>query len=210
MEMGLLVLVVLVAVGCVVVLTRRGMLGGGAGTFRGATRQSVASAAEHPGTRVALRGVARAAGPALTSEATGREYLARDLRLRPFDGSSTSSTRAVGQAIDFLVDDGSGVALVRATSVQVMLSRDLRAPTTTLDQAPWAADLLRRVGYHDGSPERCRVSVWEGVLAPGESVEVAGTVAPPDTRATALSARLMLIADDGGVVGIRRPRTPES
>lgn len=210
MGMGLLVLVVLVAVGCVVVLTRRGLLGGGTATFRGATRHSVASAAEHPGARVAVRGVARAAGLTPTSEATGREYLARDLRLRPFDGSSTSSTRAVGQAIDFLLDDDSGVALVRATSVQVMLSRDLRAPTTTLDQAPWAADLLRRVGYHDGSPERCRLSVWEGVLAPGESVEVAGTAVPPDAWATSLGARLMIVADDGGGVGIRRPRTPES
>lgn len=201
-------LVVVVSVAGVVWFTRR-QTGAGlvAREFARASAETVASASDRTGALVTLSGVVRAAEVVAVSEATGREYVARDLRLRPFDGATASSTRSVCQAVDFLVEDDTGAALVRVGHVRVVLARDVKAPQTTLDQAPWAAQLLHQAGYRDGSPRQCRLSVWEGVLAPGDRVQVAGTVATPDERAVALGAQIVIVPGDGGTVCVRRTRS---
>src|SRR5690606_29459354 len=91
------VLVALVLVGSVSGLFwfSRRLTGAGpvAGEFRRAAPATVAAASERVGTVVALTGVVRVGMTVAVSEATGRDYVARDLRLRPFDGASASATR---------------------------------------------------------------------------------------------------------------------
>lgn len=205
MDVVLGVLVVVVSVVGVVWFARH-QTGAGlvAREFARAVPETVATAADRTGAFVALTGVVRAAEVVAVSEATGRDYVARDLRLRPFDGATASSTRSACQAVDFVVEDDTGAALVRAEEARVVLARDVKAPQTTLDQAPWAAQLLRQAGYHDGSPSQCRLSVWEGVLAPGDRVQVAGMVAAPDEHAVALGAKIVIVSGEGGAVCVRR------
>lgn len=208
MDVVLVVLLVIMSVAGMAWIHRR-QSGAGfvARALTRATAATVDSASGRAGTSVALTGVVRAGAVVPVSAATGRAYVARDLRLRPFDGASASSTRSACEAVDFLLEDDTGVAFVRAGQAMVVLPRDVQAPTTTLDQAPWARELLRQTGYHTGSPQQCRLSVWEGVLAPGDRVQVVGTVAEPDEQAQALAARIAIVPGQGGTVGIRRAKS---
>lgn len=158
MDVVLVVLLVIMSVAGMAWIHRR-QSGAGfvARALTRATAATVDSASGRVGTSVALTGVVRAGAVVSVSAATGRAYVARDLRLRPFDGASASSTRSACEAVDFLLEDDTGVAFVRAGQAMVVLPRDVQAPTTTLDQAPWAMELLRQTGYHTGSPQQCRV-----------------------------------------------------
>lgn len=152
---------------------------------------------------VRLSGTTRALGEPPVSEASGRPYLARDLRIVPTDGSDSGSPRGAQQAVDFLLDDGTGTALVHAAGGSVSVTRDFEAPRTTLDRVPWVDVLLREGGYHNGSPATCRVRVYEGVLPPGARAGVVGYAEPADATARAHGATIMVRAGDARGVVVR-------
>lgn len=138
--------------------------------------------------RYRFSGTVVAIGEPPTSEASGRRYVARDLRIVASAGDS-GSTRPARQAVDFLLDDGSGRVLVRGRDAVVAIDRDFTAPRTTLDQVPWVDRLLRAGGYHNGSPATCTIRLYEGVLAPGARAGVLGHAEPAaDAYAAGLGA----------------------
>jgi len=142
-----------------------------------------------------LSGTARPLEEPPVSEASGRPYLAQDLRIAASDGGDSGITRAV----DFLLD-GTGVALVRAEHGLVTMARDFEAPRTTLDKVPWVDALLRAGGYRNGSPATCEVRVYEGVLLPGGHAGVVGHVEPADAAARAVGATVVVRAGDATAV----------
>ncbi len=202
MQIVLVVVIVLAGLAAAYV-AYQSVVGGPGAVRRGFRALPVSTLEEGPGVR-RLSGVARALGDPPQSEASGRSYLARDLRIVASDGGSPgNSTRGAQQAVDFLLDDGTGVALVRAQEGRVELSRDFEAPRTTLDQAPWADALLRAGGYSNGSPSTCRLRIYEGVLAPGDRAGVVGSVEPPDAAARAAGATAIVRPADGVELLIR-------
>ncbi|WP_144121078.1 hypothetical protein [Catellatospora sichuanensis] len=151
-----------------------------------------------------LSGVARAVEDAPVSQASGRPYLAQDLRIVPSDGSDSGSTRAAQQGVDFLLDDGTGTALIRADGSVIAIDRDFEAPQTTLDQVPWVDTLLRAGGYRNGSPTTCKIRLYEGVLQPGDQAGVIGYLEPTDAVGSATvvmrtnaGTRVMIRAEPG-------------
>jgi hypothetical protein len=149
-----------------------------------------------------LSGTVKPIGQAPVSQASGRPYVARDMRIVPTDGDS-GSERAAQQAVDFLLDDGTAVTLIRAQDAVLAIDRDFEAERTTLDQVPWIDALLRAGGYRNGSPTTCDIRFWEGVLAPGDHAGVVGHVEPADDDAAALGATLVLRPEAGAPVTIR-------
>lgn len=149
-----------------------------------------------------LSGTVRPIGQAPVSQASGRPYVARDMRIVPSDGDS-GSERAAQQAVDFLLDDGTAVTLVRTRDAVLAIDRDYEAQRTTLDQVPWVDALLRAGGYHNGSPATCKIRLWEGVLAPGDHAGVVGHVEPADDDAVSRGATLVLRPGAGTPVAIR-------
>jgi len=145
-----------------------------------------------------------------TSEASSRQYVARDLRIVESAGDS-GSTRPSQQVVDFLLDDGTTRVLVRAEHAVFTIDRDFEAPTTTLDQVPWVETLLRAGGYRNGSPATCKIRVYEGVLAPGAHAGVAGYAEPADEYASSLGAASVIRSQPGTPVMIRAeaPTKPE-
>src|SRR5690606_14200634 len=111
-----------------------------------------------------LAGSIRPIGEPPVSEASGRPWGARDLRITPGGDGDSASTRPSQQAVEFLLDDGTGVALVRARDAAVRIERDHEMPRTTLDQVPWVDAILRAGGYRNGSPSTCTIRLHEGVL----------------------------------------------
>lgn len=154
-----------------------------------------------------LSGTARALGAAPTSPVSGRPYLALDVLVQAHsDGTSRRTHRA---AVDFLLDDGSGVVLVRAGGVEVPVQHDHDHPATSLDQAPFADEVLRAGGVSIGSPTTCRVRMFEGVLAPGTQVGVLGVAEPADDAARALGALWSVRAGPGAPLLVRaEPAAP--
>lgn len=199
--MNVVLVLLLVAVslgGLVLVYLRKGF----GGAFTKAPATTVAAAPPGVGR---FSGRAVAAGAVPVSETSGRSYLARELAIVPSsDGSD--GTHRFGQAVDFLLDDGSGVALVRGAGGRVSVSRDFTAPVTTLDKAPWADELLRSGGYHNGSPSTCRIRVYEGVIEDGSQVGVVGQAEEADDAARALGATLVIRGTPSQPVMIRAER----
>ncbi|HEX5596866.1 MAG TPA: hypothetical protein VFX61_12755 [Micromonosporaceae bacterium] len=152
--------------------------------------------------RYRLTGRVVPVGEPPTSEASGRAYVARDLRIAVSAGDS-GSTRGAQEVVDFLLDDGTTRTLVRAESAVVAIDRDFAAPKTTLDQVPWVDALLRAGGYHNGSPSTCTVRLYEGILAPGTHAGVLGHAGPADERASALGATHVVRSQPGAPVMIR-------
>lgn len=193
--MEIILVAVIVLVSLVAVFFMYQMSGGGRFFIKrafGKTPLSTVEAVRTPG-RYRLAGVARPAdAEPPVSQASGRSYLARDLRIIPKDGSETGSGRSAVESFDFLLDDGTGVALVRAENGAVALDRDFEAPQTTLDKVPWVDRLLREGGYHNGSPETCKILIYEGVLQPGDRAGVIGHAEPADARAQALGASIVV------------------
>lgn len=196
--MGDLVIVVVIAVVAIgAIFLVRGQMSG-ANIIRRQLAQSVpATVAEAaPGTIVRLTGVVRAVGDAPVSELSSRSFVARDLRITTQDGDGGHPTRPARQSFDFLLDDGTAVALIRATGAAVAVKRDVDLPTTTLDQVMWLDPILRASGYHNGSPQTCRVTVSEGIVGPGDRISVVGAVADDDAMARDLGARVAIISGD--------------
>ncbi len=154
-----------------------------------------------------LSGVTRAVGQAPVSQASGRPYLVQDLRIVPSDGES-ASTRTAQQAVDFLLDDGTSTVLVRTDSSLFTIDRDFEAPQTTLDKVPWVDALLRASGYRNGSPETCKIRIYEGVLAPGTRAGVIGYLEQADEAAAATGATAVLRSHAGTPVMIRTEQPP--
>ncbi|MEU8798047.1 hypothetical protein [Spirillospora sp. NPDC048819] len=202
MDVFLVLLLVAVSLGGLVLMYRQ--VGGSVRrAFKRTPPSRVADAASAGVCRLSGRAVAVGAVP--VSEVSGRSYVARELAIVPSDGES-GGTHRFGQAVDFLLDDGSGVALVRAAGGRVAVARDYTAPVTTLDQVPWADDLLRSDGYRNGSPATCRVRVYEGVIEAGAQVGVLGRVEPPDDAARELGA-VVVIRGTGSEPVMIRPET---
>ena len=204
MDVVIVLLLVAVSLGGLVLVYQRG--GSVKRAFKKTPPSTVADAAS-PGT-CRLSGRAVAVGTAPVSEASGRSYLARELAIVPSsDGSD--GTHRFGQAVDFLLDDGTGVALVRGAGGRVAVARDYEAPVTTLDKVPWVDELLRAGGYRNGSPTTCRIRLYEGVIEAGGQVGVLGRAAPPDAEARRLGATLVIRGTDSVPLMIRpEPRTP--
>ncbi|GAA1897787.1 hypothetical protein [Actinomadura bangladeshensis] len=188
MDVFLVVLLVAVSLGGIALMYRRA----GGSVKRAFARTPPSTVADAvPSSTCRLSGRATAVGAVPVSEASGRPYLARDLAIIPSsDGSD--GTHPFGQAADFLLEDGTGVALIRAAGGRVAVEHDFTAPVTTLDKAPWADRLLRADGYHNGSPSTCRIRVYEGVIEPGARVGVLGRAEPPDAQARELGATLII------------------
>ncbi len=191
--MEILIVIVLAAVAVVVVWRLRGSLEGTPGkvTRAIAAAEPTAVAALAPGTAQRVDGIARPVAPPSPSPATGRPCVAYDVWISAFPGDSPSR-RSAQAAVDFLVEDDTGTVLVRAAGAAVAIERDTSAPTTTLDQVPFADQVLRAQGVSIGSPTTCRVEMVEGVLGPGDPVSVLGHVEAPDADALALGAAFVL------------------
>ena len=204
MDVVIVLLLVAVSLGGLVLVYQRG--GSVKRAFKKTPPSTVADAAS-PGT-CRLSGRAVAVGTAPVSEASGRSYLARELAIVPSsDGSD--GTHRFGQAVDFLLDDGTGVALVRGAGGRVAVARDYEAPVMTLDKVPWVDELLRAGGYRNGSPTTCRIRLYEGVIEAGGQVGVLGRAEPPDAEARRLGATLVIRGTDSVPLMIRpEPRTP--
>jgi hypothetical protein len=197
-------LLVLVA-GALLVVTYRAV-GGGARRAFSAPLATIGDTTTPGVARFA--GTALALGQAPVSEASGRPYVARDLRIVPGGGGDSGSTRPAQQAVDFLLDDGTGVALVRAGQAGVSLDRDHEMPGTTLDQVPWVDAILRSGGYRNGSPSTCTIRLYEGVLGPGDRAGVVGHVEPADAEARAAGASVVVRPEGGTRVAIRKEPAP--
>lgn len=143
------------------------------------------------GVTVRLDGRIAPVGEPPLSEVSARPWVVRDLRIvvRVDDGAPT---RPAQEAVDFVIDDGTGAALVRGKDVLVAVERDFEAPETTLAEQPWADRLLRAGGYHNGSPTTCRLQIYEGVIAPGDLVSVIGRVEPAGPEVRRLGATVVL------------------
>jgi hypothetical protein len=179
------------------------------GSARRAFTAPLATVAETTAPAVArLSGTVVAIGDAPVSEASGRSYVVRDLRIVEGGGGDSSSTRPAQQAVDFLLDDGTGIALVRSADAAVSIERDHELPRTTLDQLPWVDAILRAGGYRNGSPETCTIRLYEGVLAPGDRAGVAVHVEPADDAARAVGAAVVVRAAGPARVAIRREAEP--
>lgn len=194
------VVIVLVSVGLAFVMYRAVA---NPSARRAFTRLPVTAAADVAGPGVhRLSGTVKPIGKAPVSEASGRSYVARDMRIVPSAGDS-GGTRAAQQAVDFLLEDGTAVALIRAGDAVLAIDRDFEAERTTLDQVPWIDALLRADGYHNGSPATCNIRFWEGVIAPGDRAGVVGYAEPADANAASLGASLVLRPEAGRPVMIR-------
>lgn len=198
------VIAVVLAAGAALYLAARASGLGGPAVKRAFARVPVSTvaAAGAPGV-CRLAGIARAIDEPPVSEASGRAYLAQDLRIVASDGGSSASRRGAQRAVDFLLDDGTGTALVRAGDGLVAIDRDFEAPRTTLDQVPWVDALLRAGGYRNGSPATCRVRVYEGVLAPGDRAGVVGYTEPADAAARSLGATVVVRSHESATVAVR-------
>lgn len=194
-DLLVVVIVVAAAIGAVVVV-RRQMDGETIIRRQLAQAEVTTVATAVPGTVVRLTGVIRAVGEAPLSEMSERPFVARDLRITTRDGDGGHPTRPARQSFDFLLDDGTGVALIRASGAAVSLPRDVETPTTTLDRVMWLDPILRASGYHNGSPQTCRVTVSEGLVGPGDRVSAVGLVSADDAMAADLGARISLSSGD--------------
>ena len=208
MDIVLPVLLVATAVVAVVIVFRTMGRGSAKRAFAAPLATVAGSAPGAPGpTRLA--GAVVAIGEAPVSEASGRPYVARDLRIVPGGGGDSGSTRPAQQAVDFLLDDGTGLALVRAGDATVHIDRDHEMAPTTLDQVPWVDALLRAAGYSNGSPTTCTIRLYEGVLGPGDRAGVVGHVEPADGPARAFGAAVVVKTVGSTRVAIRpEPTTP--
>jgi hypothetical protein len=183
------------------VLVFRTMGGGSAKRAFAAPLATVAGSAG--GGTARLAGTVVAIGEAPVSEASGRPYVARDLRIVPGGGGDSGSTRPAQQAVDFLLDDGTGLAMVRTGDATVRIERDHEMTPATLDQVPWVDALLRASGYRNGSPTTCTIRLYEGVLGPGDRVGVVGHVEPADEPARAVGAAVVVRTAGSARVSIR-------
>jgi hypothetical protein len=188
MDVFLVLLLVAVSLGGIVLAHRRA----GGSVKRAFARTPPSTVADAgPSAMCRLSGRAVAVGAVPVSEASGRSHVARELAITPSsDGSD--GTHRFEQAADFLVDDGTGVALVRGAGARVAAESDFKAPVTTLDKVPWVDELLRAGGYHNGSPSTCRIRLYEGVIEVGAQVGVLGWAEPPDAEARELGATLVI------------------
>ncbi|GAA0553499.1 hypothetical protein GCM10009546_14440 [Actinomadura livida] len=201
MQVVLVLLLIVLSVGALVLVYMR--LGFSVNRVFARTPLSTVATAEPGVCRLAGRAVALGAAP--VSEASGRAYVARRLAIVPSsDGSD--GTHRFGQAVDFLVDDGSGIALVKGAGGRVSVSQDYEAPVTTLDKVPWVDVLLRSGGYYNGSPTTCRIRLYEGVVEDGAQVGVRGQVEAPDDEARALGASVVIRGTASDPVMIRAER----
>ena len=135
------------------------------------------------------------------SEASGRPYVARDLRI--VAGDEPGGNRLVRQAVDFLLDDGTGRALVRAQDSAFALKRDFDAPRTMLDQVPWVDALLRAANYYNGSPGALPDPPLRGGPRSGRASWGRGHVAQADALAASLGASRVVYAGPGTTVMLR-------
>lgn len=201
MNVLLVVLLVAVSGGLLALLYRRAS----ASMERTFTKTPLVRVAEAAPGAARLSGRAVAVDAVPVSEASGRPFVARELAIVPSsDGSD--GTHRFAQAVDFLLDDGSGIALVRGVGGRVSADRDYEAPVVTLDEVPWVDELLRSGGYHNGSPATCRVRLYEGVISDGATVGVVGQVEAPDDAARALGAVAVVRGTASAPVMIRAER----
>lgn len=153
--------------------------------------------------RYRLAGKAIAIGDAPVSEASGRPWLARDMRIDESSSGDSGTIRPARQAVDFLLDDGTGTVLVRGDGATVAIDRNFEMPQTTLDQVPWVDELLRAGGYFNESPKYCKIKLREGVLQEGTLTGVVGHLEIADAEARRLGAKWVVQAEGGTPVAIR-------
>lgn len=155
-----------------------------------------------------LAGTARPLGEVLDSPVSGRPHLALDVLVQAHQDGTTRRTHR--SAVDFLLDDGTGVVLVHASEVEVAVEHDFESEPTPLDQVPFADEVLRRGGVRIGSPTTCRVRMWEGVIQPGERVGVLGQVEPADAAARSAGATWVVRSAEGTRLLVRREPDTDS
>lgn len=209
--MEIVIVVAMVVVSVIVAWRMRASLEGTDGkiarAIAAATPTSVSDVVA--GTAHRIDGTVRAAAPPGPSPATGRPCVAYDVGISAFAGDSPSRRSAHG-AQDFLVEDGTGTILVRSDGAAVAVERDLDAPRTTLDQVPFADQVLRSQGVSIGSPTTCRIDMAEGIIAVGDRVSVLGHVDAADDEARSLGATFVLrAAPDRSLLISRAPTRVE-
>lgn len=201
MEPIIVVLVAAAAIGLLYLLWRQLFGASVRGAFAKLPVTELGDIAE-PG-RYRISGMVIAIGDPAKSEASGRPYVARDIRIHESDGGSSGSLRPASEVVDFLIDDGTALALVRGADATVAIDRDFEMPQTTLDQVPWVDELLRAGGYSNGSPTTCRIRVYEGLLQPGAGAGVVGHVEVADGEARRLGAQFVVRAKGRARVAVR-------
>jgi hypothetical protein len=185
-----------------ILLTRRQMYGPSVRRAFGKLPVTSLGDITMPG-RYRLSGVAVAIDDPPVSEASGRPFVARDMRIHEHGTGDSGSLRPARQVIDFILNDGTGRALVRGADATVAIDRNFEMPQTTLDQVPWADELLRAGGYYNGSPSTCKIRVYEGVLQPGATAGVVGYVEVADREARRLGAQYVVRAEGQSPVAVR-------
>lgn len=211
--MEIVIVVAMVVVSVIVAWRMRASLEGTDGKIARAIAAATPTSVSElvAGTARRIDGTVRAAAPPGPSPATGRPCVAYDVGISAFAGDSPSRRSAHG-AQDFLVEDGTGTILVRSdgAAVAVAVERDLDAPRTTLDQVPFADQVLRSQGVSIGSPTTCRIDMAEGIIAVGDRVSVLGHVDAADEEARSLGAAFVLrAAPDRSLLITRAPTRVE-
>lgn len=124
----------------------------------------------------------------LEAPITGRRCVAYMIRIVPQDQSTSPSALHESKAVRFVVDDGSGRALVDPTNARLAIGGGTETQAGTLEDMPIRlAMLLEQRGTH---PSR-RMLFREAVIVDGESIAVlgAGTREPDPDAAPAASYR---------------------
>ncbi len=143
-------------------------------------RQAIGDAPE--GTRIKVAGTLRFSGDPIYAPLSGRPCAAWQVVIQEYrshgKGGSYHTIVDDHQMVDFILEDGSGRAIVRASYGQLALAKDARFSSGTFDDAPpelerFLADRgkssVGMLGFNK------KMKYREGILEQGETVSVVGS-----------------------------------
>lgn len=130
----------------------------------------------HPGEPARVIGTARLQGAALTAPVSGRTCVYYSAEVRAKRGKHWRTIIREARGLPFLVDDGSGLALVDPQRAEVVLDRDANTRSGTFDDPDAAQQrLLARHGESgQGLLFNRSLRYHEAVIEVGERVAVLG------------------------------------
>ncbi len=153
------------------------------------------------GARVKVIGRALADDPGVvTAPATGRVALCYEVSFRYVHGQTVRGPVTLTFSKGFRVDDGTGVVRVATAGSRLILDLERQADLSGEDAPDWLYNALVESGYRcTRSRLNGHFTIEEGVLEPGETVAVVGTVerdASGNRSLVATDEAEIIISDD--------------